>query len=184
MAVNGEEDAGLEDLFRPEEVEEIRRTFFDQAESALDALTQGVLDLEGELPSEERLKPLRRAAHTLKGDCASVGYPVLSGLSHALEDAFIALVGTRRPVTAGQSDMFLRAVDGFRAALSADPGGQDASETISSLIAALRGTPAGERDTPSWRDVLDGAQWERLAGARERSARPLHLVLEFSAAMP
>jgi two-component system chemotaxis sensor kinase CheA len=180
MVLNGEEDAGLEDLFRPEEVEEIRRTFFDQAESALDALTQGVLDLEVQLPSDELLTPLRRAAHTLQGDCASVGYPVLSGLSHALEDAFIALAQTRRPVTAAQSDVFLGAVDGFRAALSAGPEGPETSDAVSSLVTALR-EAALKRDHLGWLDTLDEAQWERLAGARERGLRSLHLVLEFSA---
>jgi two-component system, chemotaxis family, sensor kinase CheA len=178
MVVSGEEDGGLEDLFRPEEVEEIRRTFFDQAEIALDALTQGVLDLEGELPAEERLAPLRRAAHTLKGDCASVGFPALSGLSHALEDALIALARSRRPVTAGQSDVFLGAVDGFRAALSAGPGGADIT---SSLSAALRAAFAGGEDGPSWMDVLGEEERERLARARERGLTPLHVVLEFTA---
>jgi two-component system chemotaxis sensor kinase CheA len=178
MVLSGEEDGGLEDLFRPEEVEEIRRTFFDQAEAALDALTQGVLDLEGELPSEERLTPLRRAAHTLKGDCASVGFPALSGLSHALEDAFIALALSRRPVSAGQCDVFLGAVDGFRAALSAGPGGTDST---SSLVTALRSAFAGGDDGPGWTEVLGEEEQERLARSGERGLLPLHLVLEFGA---
>ncbi len=181
MALSGEEDAGLEDLFRPEEVEEIRRTFFDQAEAALAALTQGVLDLEGELPSEERLTPLRRAAHTLKGDCASVGFPALSGLSHALEDAFVALGKSRRPVTPGQSDVFLGAVDGMRAALAAGPGASGGSDSTSSLVAALRAAFAGEEEGPSWIDVLGEEQRESLARAGERGLLPLHLVLEFTA---
>jgi two-component system chemotaxis sensor kinase CheA len=178
MVLSGEDDAGLEDLFRPEEVEEIRRTFFDQAEVALDALTQGVLDLEGELPSEERLTPLRRAAHTLKGDCASVGFPALSGLSHALEDAFIALARSRRPVSAGQCDVFLGAVDGFRAALAAGPGGTD---TTSSLVTALRSAFTGGDEGPGWTEELGGEAQERLARSGERGLRPLHLVLEFGA---
>ncbi|MET0551483.1 MAG: chemotaxis protein CheA [Vicinamibacteria bacterium] len=178
--MSGQEDAGLEDLFRPEELEEIRRTFFDQADAALDALTQGVLELEGERPSEERLAPLRRAAHTLKGDCASVGFPGLSQLSHALEDAFVGLVGVHVPVTAGQSDLFLRAVDGFRAALSAGPGDQDAESAVSSLISALRAAPASDRVLPNWQEVLAPAQWARVVSARERGALPLHIVLEFS----
>jgi two-component system, chemotaxis family, sensor kinase CheA len=178
--VSGEEDAGLEDLFRPEEVEEIRRTFFDQAEAALDALTQGVLDLEGELPSEERLTVLRRAAHTLKGDCASVGFPALSGLSHALEDAFVGLARHRVPVGAAQSDLFLRAVDAFREALAAGPETAGTRDTVAALAEALRASSASERDVPSWMTVLDDAQRERVAGARERGSLPLHLVLEFS----
>jgi two-component system chemotaxis sensor kinase CheA len=178
MVLSGEEEGGLEDLFRPEEVEEIRRTFFDQAEVALDALTRGVLDLEGELPSEERLTPLRRAAHTLKGDCASVGFPELSGLSHALEDAFIALARSRRPVSARQSDMFLGAVDGFRAALSA---GHGAPDTTSSLVTALRATFAGGEDAPSWLDALGEEERERVARSGERGLLPLHVLLEFTA---
>ena len=178
MVLSSEEDGGLEDLFRPEEVEEIRRTFFDQAEVALDALTQGVLDLEGELPSEERLTPLRRAAHTLKGDCASVGFPALSGLSHALEDAFIALAQSRRPVSAGQSDVFLGAVDGFRAALSAGPGSAD---TTSPLVEALRAAFAPGEDGPNWMEVLGEEARERVERSRARGLLPLYLVLEFTA---
>ncbi len=178
MVVTTEDEGGLEDLVRPEEVEEIRRSFFDQAGIALDALTQGVLDLEGELPSEARLTPLRRAAHTLKGDCASVGFPALSGLSHALEDAFIALASSRRPVSAGQSDVFLGAVDGFRAALSAGPG---AADTTGPLVAALRSAFAGGDDGPLWLEVLGEAEREKVARSRERGLSPLHVLLEFTA---
>src|SRR5436190_271859 len=101
-------------FLRPEELAEIRQTFFDQARDALETLARDVLALEGQTIGGERLKSLRRAAHTLKGDCASVGFNVLSSLSHALEDAFIAIERRTTAVASEDVDLLLEAVDALR----------------------------------------------------------------------
>ena len=45
-------------FLQPEEIAEIRRTFFDQARTALEVLSRQVLALEGQVPTAARLRPL------------------------------------------------------------------------------------------------------------------------------
>jgi two-component system chemotaxis sensor kinase CheA len=113
-----------ESFLRPDELQEIRQTFFDQGREAVEALGRSVLALEGQAPTGDRLKPLRRAAHTLKGDCASVGFPALSTLSHTLEDALAAMEAGGQLVGAEQVDALLQAVDVLKDGLAAGVKGQ------------------------------------------------------------
>jgi two-component system chemotaxis sensor kinase CheA len=103
----------------PDEMQDVRRTLFDQGRVALEALGPEVLALEGRRPTPERLRSLRRASHTLKGDCASVGFTELSHLAHALEDAFTVLEKAGEIVSGGQTDVLLSAVDHLAAGLEA-----------------------------------------------------------------
>jgi two-component system chemotaxis sensor kinase CheA len=131
-----------EDAFlRPDELAEIRRTFFDQGREALEALGREVLALEGQAPTAERLKPLRRAAHTLKGDCASVGFPDLSSLAHALEDSLVALEAGNEAVSEREADTLLDAVDALRQGLEAGAQGRPATSVQGAIqrLQALTG---------------------------------------------
>jgi two-component system chemotaxis sensor kinase CheA len=156
---------------RPEELEEIRRAFFDQARAALESLDEGILALEGTVPTRDRLALLRRAAHTLKGDCGSMGFPSLSTLAHAVEDALSALERPGRVVSGGDCDRLLAAVDGLRTGLAAGGAGAPVPD-VTEAMAELSGvedagapppTPrepsaAGAPESPRWRpaDVQDG----------------------------
>ncbi len=166
--------AAEEPFFLPEELEEIRRTFFDQGRSALESLAQEVLALEGEKPSPDRLRPLRRAAHTLKSDFASVGFPALSGLSHALEDALLSLERWVRPVSARQTDLLLGAVDALRAGLEAGARGdaEPAVDETTRRLAALGDEAACDR----W-DRLTADVRRTLAEGRTRGLMPVRVLL-------
>jgi two-component system chemotaxis sensor kinase CheA len=160
---------------QPEELEEIRRTFFDQGRHALDALSQGLLSIEGEVPDEARLRPLWRAAHTLKGDCASVGFPDLSRLAHALEDALVAVQQNRRAVTSDQSDVLLSAVDRLHIGLSAGASG-DPLPKVDDLVSALAGFATAPEPAALPDAVAEDAR-VRLAEAASRGRTVVCLVV-------
>jgi two-component system chemotaxis sensor kinase CheA len=136
-----------ESFLRPEELAEIRQTFFDQGRDAVESLGRTVLALEGLAPTSDRLKSLRRAAHTLKSDCASVGFPALSSLSHALEDALVGLETGAQPVSADQVDVLLQAVDALRDGLESGVRGEfepDVTVTIERLRTLMGDAPGGD----------------------------------------
>jgi chemotaxis protein histidine kinase CheA len=167
----------IEDTFlRPEELAEIRRTFFDQGRDALEALSREVLALEGQTPTAERLKPLRRAAHTLKGDCASVGFADLSTLAHALEDAFVALEATSEAVSERQADALLDAVDALRQGLEAGAKGR-AGAPIQPAIQRLRVIHGAA--TGAILGSLSGHESRRLAAAQSEGHCALAVVATF-----
>lgn len=133
-------------FLRPEELAEIRRTFFDQARDALESVGRDVLALEGVVPPRTRMESLRRAAHTFKGDCASVGFGALSALAHAMEDAFGAVESSRRAVSAGEVDVLLAAVDTLRDGLEIAAKGRP-EPNVEPVVRRLR-TIGGKRAKP------------------------------------
>jgi two-component system chemotaxis sensor kinase CheA len=165
------DNAPLDGLLSREELEEIRRTFFDQAASALDVLGDEILSLEGHVPSAARLVPLRRAAHTLKGDCGSVGFPALSSLAHALEDALVGVEALALPLAPHQVDVLLRALDVLREGLEAGAAGR-AEPDVDAAVSRLRSL--GSRSTQH--DSLAGLDEEQRLALRQGRARGLNGV--------
>jgi two-component system, chemotaxis family, sensor kinase CheA len=162
-----------EGLLRPEEIQEILGAFFDQARASLEALGQGVLAIEGMVPSQARLRPLRRAAHTLKGDCASVGFGELSRLAHAVEDALAQLEQRGQRVSADESDRLLAAVDRLRSGVEAGAV-REPLPGVDDLVEALTRGARAEGGAEDWEDGLGADDHRRL---REGAAQGRHPFL-------
>ncbi len=92
-------DAGLLELFR----EEVR------SHSA--TLTQGLLDLERDPGNPQRIEPLMRAAHSLKGAARIVGLDDAVELAHHLEDAFVNAGAGKLLLNADGIDVLLQSAD-------------------------------------------------------------------------
>jgi two-component system chemotaxis sensor kinase CheA len=172
----------LDDGFlRPEELAELRQTFFDQGREALEALGHDVLALEGQAPSAERLITLRRAAHTLKGDCASVGFAALSTLAHALEDAFVAIETVAEPVPPVQIDVLLSAVDALRNGLEAGARGR-LGPNVEPVVERLQALLASGGTAASWLAGLTIEDRRRALEAQTAGAAALRVAVFFKRA--
>ena len=172
----------LDDGFlRPEELAELRQTFFDQGREALEALGRDVLALEGQAPSRERLTTLRRAAHTLKGDCASVGFAALSTLAHALEDALVAIETVGEPVGPEQIDLLLAAVDALRNGLEAGARGRlgPSIDAVVDRLRALHDAASPGGTGASWLTAITTDERRRAAEAVAAGAVPLRVAVLF-----
>ncbi len=60
--------------------------YIEESQRYILALNQGILDLEQNPDSEQTLEDIFRAAHTLKGMSATMGFETITSLAHALED--------------------------------------------------------------------------------------------------
>jgi two-component system, chemotaxis family, sensor kinase CheA len=190
--LTGSAAATEDNFFLPGEFEEIRRAFFDQGREALDELDQGLLLLENQLPTPERLRALRRPAHTLKSDFATVGFPLLSTLSHALEDALTQLERRGTVVTASDTDRLLGAVDALRNGLQRGMRGESEPDVTGWLVTLNEQDGFGEIE----RALLAGRQRGlhalrvTIAWSGRRRAAPLvervvaHLGLDVLARRP
>lgn len=69
-----------------ESASELRDLFFESAGEILQGMNEAGLALEERPGDPERLRQVRRAVHTLKGDSAACGFRELSELAHELED--------------------------------------------------------------------------------------------------
>lgn len=81
------------------------------AESQLQALTDGLLALERDATAADRLEVCMRAAHSLKGAARIVGLEAGVKVTHAMEDCFVAAqIGTVQ-LSQSHIDVLLRGVD-------------------------------------------------------------------------
>lgn len=62
--------------------------FLEEAKEHLDTIEQGLLDLQSTMKDQESLNELFRAAHSIKGGAAMLGFSSIQKTSHRLEDSF------------------------------------------------------------------------------------------------
>src|SRR5262245_51956308 len=85
--------------------------FREEVRSHAVTLNAGLLDLEREPANPQRIEPLMRAAHSLKGAARIIGLDPAVQLAHELEDAFVAAQAGRVRISSADIDLFLRAAD-------------------------------------------------------------------------
>jgi len=85
--------------------------FREEVRTHAASLNAGLLELESDPGNSQRVEPLMRAAHSIKGAARIVGIEPAVRLAHALEDAMVAAQqGSIRP-SAADIDLCLRATD-------------------------------------------------------------------------
>jgi two-component system chemotaxis sensor kinase CheA len=94
--------------------EEILKTFLAEAKEQLDALEDGLLELEQDPGDAELLAALFRAAHSLKGNARVVELTSIEAFTHTLEDVFDLIRNGSITPTSDLVSLLLRVVDAFR----------------------------------------------------------------------
>jgi two-component system sensor histidine kinase and response regulator WspE len=85
--------------------------FREEVRTHAAALNAGLLELESDPGNPQRVEPLMRAAHSIKGAARIVGIEPAVRLAHALEDAMVAAQHGRIRPAAADVDLCLRATD-------------------------------------------------------------------------
>lgn len=85
--------------------------FIEEAKEHLETLERGILDLSGAIDDKEQVNEMFRAAHSIKGGAAMLGYGSIQKISHRLEDAF--KIFREHPISVDQrlESLFLRGFD-------------------------------------------------------------------------
>jgi chemotaxis protein histidine kinase CheA len=85
--------------------------FIEEAQEHLETLEKGILDLHAVMEDQERVNEMFRAAHSVKGGAAMLGFESIQITAHKLEDCFKIL--RENPVAVDQKleTMFLRVYD-------------------------------------------------------------------------
>ena len=73
--------------------------FREEVRAHAATLNQGLVDLENDPANPQRIEPLMRAAHSIKGAARIVNIEPAVHLAHALEDAFVAAQEGRIRIT-------------------------------------------------------------------------------------
>lgn len=94
-------------MFSDEEIS----VFLDELEEKIQSLNENILILEKEGGSQEALQEIFRAAHTIKGSSAVMGYEKIAGLTHEMENLFDQMRKGLLPVTEPIVDALFEALD-------------------------------------------------------------------------
>lgn len=88
--------------------------FIEEAKDHLDTIEQGLLDLRGTVADPERMNELFRAAHSVKGGAAMLGFNSIHKVGHHLEDCFKLLKEHPIKPDTQLENLFLKGFDTLR----------------------------------------------------------------------
>lgn len=89
----------------------MRDLFRMEAENQTAILAQGLLELEKDAGSGDKLEVLMRASHSVKGAARIVGIDAVVDLAHKLEDCFVAAQRRELHLASNHIDLLLQTVD-------------------------------------------------------------------------
>ncbi|HSE04605.1 MAG TPA: Hpt domain-containing protein [Methylomirabilota bacterium] len=142
---------------------EILEYFLPEATEHLEAMTTGLLAIEGGARDEGTLATVFRAAHTLKGAAYTVGCAPVGDVTHRIEDLLGAVREDRLPVTPVVTEALFAGAGAIRQVLQA--GAVVSDETVGVL----------ERATSALQALLT------CEHPREPAARPASVIPEAAA---
>lgn len=88
-----------------------RTLFFEETDDHLQQLNDHVLELESNPQDTALLNDIFRSAHTLKGMAATMGYEVMTQLTHKMENIFELFKTETLPVTSDSISLIFKCLD-------------------------------------------------------------------------
>ncbi|NEO19563.1 MAG: histidine kinase [Moorea sp. SIO1F2] len=115
--------------------------FIEEAKEHLETIEQGLLNLGSVVNEPETVNELFRAAHSVKGGAAMLGYTSIQKTAHRLEDSFKVLQENKIKVDQQLETLFLKSYDTLKALIDLleGPFGFEQSEAEKILKAAQPG---------------------------------------------
>jgi two-component system, chemotaxis family, sensor histidine kinase and response regulator PixL len=116
-------------MITSDQEQQVKLQFLEEATDYLDAIESGLLGLGTGAVTDKQLDALLRAAHSIKGGAAMMGYTTLAGLGHHLEDYFkIIQYGRAEKPDAEVEQLMLRTIDCLRQIVGFNRQGRDADK--------------------------------------------------------
>lgn len=135
--------------------------FIDESAEHLDTLYQQLVKLEEQPDDDSVIEEIFRAAHTIKGMSATMGYDDLADLTHHLENVFDSIREGNISVTANLVDVLYVAVDELNEMVqdiaSEGTGAKDVQQLVSQLDQIAKGeAPKDGEDSSSLQEEKPG----------------------------
>lgn len=164
--------------------------FLDESREHLQTCNEKLLDLEKNPTDLQLVNDIFRAAHTLKGMSATMGYADMAQLTHHLENMFDAIRNEQMIVTPDSMDTMFEALDHLEAMVQSIAEGGDGKRDVTEISKKLDVTGSHAEAAPSVETVavsaatndLDYNEFERtvLDEAREQGFKCYELNVTLS----
>jgi two-component system chemotaxis sensor kinase CheA len=161
-----------------------RELFVSEALEKLQTIQSDLLTLERDAKNRPALDAVFRAAHTLKGMSATMGYADLARLAHRIEDLLDAVRQGQGAFSPELANLLLRSTDAFRDLLHAVQNDQATTWNIDALLSEINGfrfaAPQHEETAP--REVEPhAAAPEALQASMRVNVRHLNALMNLAA---
>ena len=128
---------------------EMTGVFLDEVEEQLQTMDQEILKLEQAGESEETIQSLFRAAHTLKGSSAAMGFEEMKQLTHEMEHILDQVRNHRLRVTNAMINLLFKCLDHLRILKEEFVAGAGISTEISPIVNELQRFSVDSKDHPA-----------------------------------
>lgn len=117
-------------MITSDQEQQVKLQFLDEATDYLDSIESGLLGLGTGAVTGKQLDALLRAAHSIKGGAAMMGYTTLAKLGHPLEDFFKIIQYGKSAKPDGEIEqLLLSTIDKLRQIVALNRQGTDADQT-------------------------------------------------------
>jgi two-component system chemotaxis sensor kinase CheA len=131
-------------------MENYKDVFISESMEHINSLTQGLLELEKNPGNKEVITEIFRAAHTLKGMSATMGYEGMAQITHDMENLLDAVRNGELEISSEVIDVLFEAVDILESALDSlsesDEENIDAQEVSQKLSKFTQIKRKGDKD--------------------------------------
>lgn len=121
--------------------------FIEESKEHLQLCNEQLLKLEKQPEDLAIVGEIFRAAHTLKGMAATMGFEDLAGLTHQMENVLDEIRNNKLAVTPSVLDVVFSAVDDLEAMVFSIADGGDGKRDVSNVINQLKGIIAGKMES-------------------------------------
>lgn len=146
------------------ELNQYLEVFIEESKENLQTVNSALLELEKDPSNMDIVSQIFRAAHTLKGMSATMGYQDLANLTHKMENVLDAVRNNKVEVDSSMLDIVFDAVDDLEAMVTDISSGGDGSRNVETVVEKLNRIEQGEKPAdvqksagnnkaPSTRDV-------------------------------
>jgi two-component system chemotaxis sensor kinase CheA len=162
---------------------ELLQIFSAESEENLREMEVAFVQLESTPQDEETLQAIFRAAHTIKGNAAGLGFPALAKFAHGVEDVLDGLRTGATVLTTPLATILLQTVDALRQLVTGAVKGHDELhpdhiELLEDLLIEAGGGTQGTDRREAKRDRRTGAGRRRSDHAHGGRAQTLRVEIE------
>ena len=128
------------------------QAFIEEAAELVEGFERGLLDLEQTPEDAEVLNRIFRAAHTIKGNSAMLGFADVAHFTHSLEDVLDRMRKGKLRVTQAGMNLLLRSLDMLKLKLKTvgkDGDGVAGRSAVDCGTPRVRGERRQDRDSTS-----------------------------------
>ena len=162
--------------------EELLKDYFSESEMMVDNLESNILAIENDPNNHDAIDEIFRAAHTLKGNSATVEFSEIAHFAHTMEDLLDEVRSDKVKITGEIVDTLLTALDVIKAMLEERKNGSVYGESVEEITNKIRSMIGGGGAAPAPKAAAPAPQPAPAPSAPAASSAPTVNLTEYELA--